>query len=183
MKGHLRSRCGNSEDLMAPCNCYRCQGEDKWVSIAIATDEEWKAFCQAIGKPQWSEEERFSTAHHRWQNRDELDRLVGEWTARRTHYEVMQTLQKAGVAAIPSFNSQELFADTHLRQRSCWLEVHHPRIGKQVVTAPPWKFSATPAVVHHPSPLIGEHNQYVFGELLGLSAEEIATLTEEGVIY
>ncbi len=183
MNGNIRSRNGNSDDIMAPHNCYRCKGEDKWVSIAIGTDEEWKAFCQAIGNPQWTEDERFGDTFSRWRNKGELDRLIGEWTATRTHYEVMETLQKVGVAAMPSLSSQELFDNSHLKERGYWLEVDHPMIGRQVVAAPPWKLSATPAMVRHPSPLVGEHNHYVLGELLGMSPDEIAALIEEKVIY
>jgi benzylsuccinate CoA-transferase BbsF subunit len=183
MNGNIPSRNGNSDEFMSPHNCYRCKGEDKWVSIAIGTDEEWKAFCQAIGNPPWTGDERFGDAFSRRQNQGELDRLVGEWTAARTHYEVMETLQKAGVAAVPSFNSQELFNNSHLQERGYWLEVDHPMLGKQVVAAPPWKLLATPAMVSRPSPLVGEHNHHVFGELLGLSPEEIAALIEEKVIF
>jgi benzylsuccinate CoA-transferase BbsF subunit len=109
--------------------------------------------------------------------------LIEEWTINYTHYEVMKILQKAGVAAMPSFNAEELFHDPQLNERHCWVEIDHPVIGKQVVVAPPWKLSATPAKITRPAPLFGEHSHYVFRELLGLSSEEIAQLEEEKVIY
>jgi crotonobetainyl-CoA:carnitine CoA-transferase CaiB-like acyl-CoA transferase len=84
---------------------------------------------------------------------------------------------------VPSFSAEELFADPHLRERQVFTEVEHPVIGKQVVLNPPWKFSATPAKVERASPVLGEHNEYVFGELLGMPKQEITRLIEDKVIY
>ena len=96
---------GNNDDYMAPHNCYRCKGEDKWISIAVGSDDEWKRFCQAIGQPEWTKDEKFATMLSRHNNREELDKKVTEWTIDREHYEVMKILQSAGVAAMPSKNS------------------------------------------------------------------------------
>ncbi|HUV51497.1 MAG TPA: CoA transferase [Dehalococcoidia bacterium] len=183
VNGRVQSRNGNVNGFMAPHNCYRCKGEDKWVSIVIASDEEWDDFCAALGNPEWAKEERFGDIYTRWQNQDELDRLIEEWTVNHTDYEVMEKLQKSGIAAVPSFSSMELCTDPHLEERSAWVEVNHPIIGKQTVTAPPWKLSVTPAQVYRPGPLLGEHNQYIFGELLGMSSTEIDRFIEEKVIY
>ncbi len=182
MNGRVQSRMGNQQDALAPHNCYRCRGEDKWVSIAVTTEEEWRALCRAVGRPEWIDDERFSDGYRRWQHREELDRLISDWTGQRTHYEVMETMQKAGVAAAPSFNSQELFTDPHSRERDIFQQVEHPRIGKRWVVGPPWRMSATPPRVPGPGPLLGQHNGYVLGELLGLSPQEIAGLQGEGAI-
>ena len=176
------SRNGNRDDSMAPHNCYRCKDEDKWVSIAVATDEEWEALCRAMGNPEWTKDERFSDSYSRWQNQEDLDKLIEQWTINYTHYEVMERLQASGVAAMPSFSAEELFADPHLEEREVATEVNHPVMGKQVVLNPPWKFSETPASIERAAPLMGQHNDYVFGELLGMSKQEINQLTEEGVI-
>lgn len=100
-----------------------------------------------------------------------------------THYEVAQRLQQAGVAAIPSFDGTELFLDPHLKERGLATEVIHPRVGKRVVLNPPWKFSETPAQISQRGPLLGEHNKYIFGDLLGIPEEEITQMEEEGVFY
>jgi benzylsuccinate CoA-transferase BbsF subunit len=183
MNGRVRSRRGNQDDIMAPHNCYSCRGEDKWVSIAVATEEEWQAFCQVMGNPAWSRDEKFSDARSRWQNQEELDRLVTEWTVNYTHYEVTEMLQKAGVAAMPSFSNQEIFSDPHFKKRKLATEVEHPTMGKQVVLGAPWKLSETPAEVTKASPVMGENNDYVFGELLGMPTSEIKQLMQEQVIY
>jgi len=183
MNQRLPYRSGNRDAIMAPHNCYRCKGEDKWVSIAVATDEEWEALCQAMGNPEWTRGELFSDSYSRWQNQEQLDRLIEEWTINYSHYEVMELLQASGVAAMPSFSAEELFSDPHLKEREITTELEHPKLGKRVVLNPPWKLSATPARIERASPLMGEHNEYVFGELLGMSKQELSELIEEQVIY
>ena len=174
---------GNRDEVMAPHNVYPCRGKDRWVSIAVATDEEWRALCHALGHPEWTEDPRLADGRSRWLNQEELDRLIGEWTVGRTHYEVMHTLQAAGVAAMPVFSADDLLTDPHLEERQVSVEVEHPRLGKQTVINTPWKMSGTPAEIRTASPLLGEHNRYVFGDLLGLNYEEVARLEEEGVLY
>jgi len=183
MNGRVQTRSGNRDRIMAPHNCYRCRGEDKWVSIAVASDEEWQAFCQATGHPEWAADERFADAFGRWKNQEELDRVVTEWTVNHTHYEVTEILQKAGVAAMPSLSNAEIFADPHFKERGLAVEVQHAVMGKQVVLGPPWRFSETPARVTKAAPLIGEHDEYVFGDLLGLSSKEVSRLVDEEVIF
>ena len=183
MNQRLPSRVGNRDDFMAPHNCYRCQGEDKWVSIAVGTDGEWEALCRVMGNPKWTRDKLFSDAYSRWRNQEHLDKLIEEWTINYSHYEVMEMLQASGVAAMPSFSAGELFSDPHLKAREAATEVKHPVLGKQVVFNPPWKLSETPARVERAAPLLGEHNEYVFGKLLGMSKQEITQLIEEKVLY
>jgi len=92
-------------------------------------------------------------------------------------------LQKVGVAAMPSFSNQEIFSDPHFKERKLAVEVEHPAMGKQVVLGPPWRLSETPAKVTKASPVIGENDEYVFGELLGMPVSEIKQLIAEQVIY
>ncbi|MDY6912108.1 MAG: CoA transferase [Chloroflexota bacterium] len=183
MNGRIQTRHGNKDAFMAPHNCYRCKGEEKWISIAVATEEEWVALCQVAKHPEWDTDERFHDSLTRWHNQAELDRLISDWTIDYTPTEVMKMLQGVGVAAVPSFSSEDLWNDPHLGERGFWTEVEHPEIGKKTVLAPAWKLSETPLEIRRPAPLVGEHNQYVFSELLGLSESEIKRLEEEQVIY
>jgi len=182
MNGRDQTRNGNRDEAMAPHNCYRCR-DGKWVTIAIGNEEEWKAFCSAIGEPDWTKDPRFCDAYGRQRNQDELDQRVEAWTMNYTPYQVTRILQKARVAAFPSLNSKGLAADRHLKERGAFEEVQHPVMGKRVVVAPHWKLSDTPARPYRHAPLLGEHNEYVFGELLGLRLEEIKELKEKGIIY
>jgi benzylsuccinate CoA-transferase BbsF subunit len=176
-------RCGNQDTIMAPHNCYRCKGRDKWISIAVATDEEWKALCGVMGNPAWTKDEAFCTVYSRWQNRVQLDKHISEWTINYTHYEAMTMLQRAGVAAVPSFSAEEILSDPHVKARGMLNEVQHPVLGKKVVINPSWKLSETPARIKKASPLIGEHNEEVFGGLLEMSKAEIKKLEDEQIIY
>jgi len=182
MNRRNQTRKGNRDEAMAPHNCYRCR-DGKWVTIAIATEEEWKAFCSAIGDPDWTRDHRFADAYSRQRNQDELDKHVEAWTMNYTPHQVMEILQKVGVAAVPSFNSKDLCTDRHLKERGVFMEVDHPVMGKRVVVAPHWKLSHTPARPGRYAPLFGEHNEYVFGELLGMRLDEINELKEGGIIY
>lgn len=183
MNGRVRTRQGNSHDTMAPHNCYRCRGDDNWISIAVANDQEWRALCGAMGEPELAEDARFSSAEARRSNRDQLDQLLGNWTIHQDYYEVMHRLQAAGVAATPSLSNEALFKDPHLEAREVFTQVEHPALGKDWVVAPPWRLSETPAGIRRHGPLLGEHNQEVFERRLGMSSEEIARLEEEQVIY
>ena len=183
MNRRIQGRMGNRDSIMAPHNVYRCRGEDRWISIAVATDEEWQALCQVLGHQEWASDPRFADAYSRWQHQEEIDPHLARWAANHTPYEAMEILQKMGVAATPSMSADYLFTDRHLKERGFTAEVEHPMIGRKTVIGPPWKLSETPASVGGPSPLLGQHNRYVFGDLLGLDSEEIARLEQEGVLY
>jgi benzylsuccinate CoA-transferase BbsF subunit len=182
MNGRICERAGNRHPYMAPHNAYRCLGEDCWVSIAVGNDAEWRALCDAMGRPELSREERFKDLLSRWENQEALDEIITSWTSDRTGYEVMEILQKVGVAAIPVLSAPEIFSDPHLQERRFVQEVEHPQIGKRFVFGPPWQIEGEAAEGVKRGPLLGEHNNYVFHDLLSLSTEEILHLKEEKVI-
>lgn len=181
MTGRVLETIGNWEPTMAPHNNYRCKGDDKWVSIAVKTEDEWQGFCQAMGNPSWTKEEKFADRYRRLQNQEALDELINQWTVNYTDYEVMEMLQKVGVAAAPCLDTEGRFFDPHFKERGLCIEMEHPATGVDWIAGVSWKLGKTPAEVHR-APLLGEHNDYVFGELLGLSTEEITSLKEEGVL-
>ncbi|MBI4288585.1 MAG: CoA transferase [Chloroflexi bacterium] len=181
--GRSPARMGNGDELWAPHNCYRCRGDDQWLSLSVTTGQEWEALLKAMGDPDWAKEKRFADSTLRRQNEVELDRLIGAWTCQRTPYEGMLLLQRAGVAAFPSMTGKQLYEDQHLQERGAWQATYHKTLGRQVVQAPPWKLSETPATVNAGAPLFGEHNSYVLNELLGLSPWEIANLEKDRVVW
>ena len=182
MNQRVQEAIGNREPSMAPHGCYRCRGTDKWVTIAISSDEQWKAFCQVIGSPSWTKEQRFTDTLGRWKNQDELDRLIDEWTIKHDCYQVMHILQKVGVSAGPVLGRADLYSDPHLKERSFFREVTHREAGTHLYPGMCFKFSKTPADIRIPPNCLGEHNEYVYGEILGMSREEIAQLEEEEII-
>jgi benzylsuccinate CoA-transferase BbsF subunit len=183
MNGRVQGPRGNDNPAFAPQNNYQCKGENKWVAIAIKTEQEWKSFCEVTGDPQWLKEERFSDKFSRWNNREELDKLITAWTVTYAPYEVMEILQEVGIAAVSVMNIEDEYLDAHFRERQTFVEFDHPLIGVEVIYGIPWKLSKTPGTIYRHAPSFGEDNEYVFGELLGLSREEIARLEEEKVIY
>ena len=178
-------RQGNRDEVMAPHNCYRCRDEvmDRWISIAVGTDGEWRALCDAIGRPELAEEDRFRSGSARWQNQDELDRLIEAWTIEHSDREAMEILQGAGVAAVPSFSIDELWSDPHLAARDVFEVVDHPVLGTLPLIKSPCRLSATPPRIETHGTMLGQYNQSVYGDLLGLSEEEVSRLVEQGVLY
>lgn len=183
MNQRVPTRQGNKNDGMAPHNCYRCKGEDKWISIAVATQSEWESLCNTMGKSDLIDDPRFVDMNHRKRNEAALDDIITGWTMDKNPYEVMALLQNAGVAATPSLSSEDLFADPHLKGRSIFQQVDHPVIGNNWVIAPPWRLTETPATIASYGPLLGEHTDEIFHDYLGMSPEEIEQLKEDQVIY
>ena len=181
--GRILGTIGNRSSIMAPHNNYRCKGDDKWVSIAIQSEEEWRKFCKTIGNPPWTKREEFADGYRRLANQEELDRLISEWAITKTPHEVITALQNAGVAATPCEDTEDRFFDPHFQERQILVEVEHPATGLDWVPRPVCKLSKTPGAIRRPAPLLGEHNHYVLKELLGLSEDTIATLVEDKIIY
>ena len=186
MNRRVQARRGNRHPFMVPHGCYGCQtddkGDDMWAVIAISSDEEWESFSQAIGSPFWTREERFADSGSRRQNQDELDKLIEAWTAEHEHYQVMHILQAAGVAAAPVLTAAELLKDPHLEGRGYFETYDQPGVGPLPYPGMWCKLSETPGSIRMPTPCLGQHNEYILGELLGVSKEEIAQLTAEEVI-
>jgi crotonobetainyl-CoA:carnitine CoA-transferase CaiB-like acyl-CoA transferase len=183
INGKMKSPIGNQDEYMAPHGCYRCKGEDKWVAIAVSKEKEWKAFCEAMGNPDWINKPEFINMQKRHENQDKLDKLISSWTINYDHFEVMQKLQKAGVMAGASLNMEEVVNDPHLAERDFFVDIEYPDKTKLRRTGLPWKLSDTPRGNYQYAPSLGEHNNYVFGELLGMSSDNIQELKEEQVIY
>jgi benzylsuccinate CoA-transferase BbsF subunit len=176
-------RSGNQDSIMAPHNCYPSKGHDKWISIAVATDEEWEALVRVMGNPEWTRREIFASKYNRWKHRTELDKLIAEWSVNLSHYDAMKLLQEAGVAAMPSFSAEEIISDPHIQARGVITAVEHPILGKKVVLNPSWKLSETPARIYKSAPLLGEHNEAVFCDLLGMPKGEVKRLEDQEIIF
>ena len=183
MTGNVPTPLGNDDPDFAPHNNYPCAGEDAWVSIAVSTDTEWRALVDVLGREALNTDPRFCDSASRWRNRRALDVIVAEWTRSRTPEEATHLLQSAGVAAMPVMNIADQFADPHLNARQTYVEIDHPHVGAEMLYGVPWLFSETPGSVRTPAPLLGQHNQYVLTELLGMDGATVRHLAEEQVVY
>jgi len=190
----LPARMGNRDPYASPHNVYPCKGEDRWCVISVFTEKEWEALCGVLGNPPWTKDSEFSTLLDRKRNEDELDDLIGKWTIDYEAEEVMEKMQKAGVPAGVVAKGQDLYESPQLRARNFYQETEYyipdffkPGIEWQTAPQPtiigrvPIGFSETPAKVGRYG-RVGEDNEYVYKEILGMPEEEIKRLTEVGAI-
>lgn len=181
MSGREPGRRGNRHSSMSPHGCYPCSGDDRWLTIACETDAQFAALCQVIGQPALAGEERFADVVARYRHQDDLDAVIAAWTGGQDRDEAADALQTAGVPAAPVLSVPDVLADEHLRARGFFELVSHPVAGVWEMEGPHWRMSESPGHVRLPAPAFAEHNDYVFRELLGLSADEVAALEAEGV--
>ena len=179
--GNEPERIGNASPYAAPHGVYPCQGEDRWCTIVVSTDEEWTNFCREMGQPGLAKDPRFGTLENRKKNEDELNRIVGEWTINLSPEEVLTRLQKAGVAAGIVENTADAFNDPQLRKRNIYWPMQHAEMGEFTHLGQSFQLSKTPAKAYSPSPLLGEHTEQVCTEMLGMSDEEFVSLMQDGV--
>jgi len=182
MNKRVSERLGNRDKVMAPHGCYRCKGEYDWVAIAISDDKEWAALCKVMGNPAWAQNPKYADQLSRWKEQDELDANIQAWTKDKDAYEVAAMLQKAGVMAGPTLSPKGVVEDPQIRARGFMVENDHPFLGHLGYAGMDFHLSNAPKGNYGPAPLLGEHNEYVLGKLLGYSKEEIAALVNEKVL-
>ncbi len=191
--GRLPERRGNHDPLAVPHNVYPCRGEDEWCAIAVWDDVQWQALCRAFGHVEWAADARFATARDRRTHEEQLDALLAAVTRDWNKHDLMEALQGAGVPAGIVAKGEDLASDPQLQSRALYAETiyyvpdpQRPGMewerGPDVVAARlPLLFSETPCL-NGPYRRIGEDNEYVYREILGMSAEEMRTLMERGVL-
>jgi len=183
MNGQQPARQGNRDPWLAPHNCFRCAGEDEWVSIACGTDQEWQALCRAMDQPELLRDARFVTAADRKAHEDDLEERLTAWTSRRDKWDITERLQVAGVAAFPSMTSHDLDRDPHLTERGFFVRLPHPEVGRQTHTGIPWRLSSAPNGVRAPAPVLGQHTDGVMRDILGYADAEIARLRQDRILF
>ena len=172
---------GNKSKYGAPHGIYRCQGEDRWVAIAVFTESEWQSFKKILGNPQWAEKAVYKTLEDRLKNSDELDKEVEAWTKGLTAEQVMNMLQGEGVAAGVVENSHDMDNDIQLNYYNFYRQIDHPFMGKLRYYHPAaLTLSKAETEVKGPI-LLGEHTDYICSQILGMSQNEIDELKKKGV--
>lgn len=179
--GEVLTRAGNVSFGGSASGVYSTT--DGHVAIAAATsDLVWRRFCKVIGRPELATDAEFATVPARRDRRDRVAAVIHEWTSTRPKAEVVKALAEAGVPAAPVNNVAEMVADPQVEAREMFVEHDHPTYGPLKVTGTPLKLSETPGRIDRLAPLPGEHNDEIFGELLGHSKEELARWQADGVI-
>jgi benzylsuccinate CoA-transferase BbsF subunit len=182
VNGREPTRNGNASLYAVPHNVYPCKGEDRWCAVAVFNDKEWTGLCQVVGRPEWASDPRFETLLCRKEHETEIDAMMERWTRDHTTEEVMATLQGAGVPAGVVENAADLYMDPQLRHRRLFWPMEHSEIGMFTHLGSSLEMSKTPAQATTPSPLLGEHNEYVMTKVLGKTDEEFVELLSDGVL-
>jgi len=182
MNNRVQTSVGNRLPGTAPCGCYRCRGEDRWINITVSSDEEWQRLCRAMGNPQLARDDRFSDSLSRDKHQDELDKLIEKWTVKQNHYDAMFQLQAEGVPAGPVIFEDDAYNDPHLKERGFFEELTHEECGTHLYPGLGFRMSKTPNKLRLPPVRLGEHNEYVYKQLLKVSDAEYAELEKQGHI-
>lgn len=177
-------RLGNDDYRMAPHGLYATDKPDRWLSIAIGNETQWKAFSEFAGLSPIFSDVRFRSVEARLRNRQELDQAITAWSIDQNAEEAAARLQHFGVPAHVSFNTHDLVTDDHLRQRGAIVNVDDGEGGKRAAVGFPGRFSkSTSPSIERGTPKLGEHEGYVYGELLKLTQREVADLGEREIIF
>jgi benzylsuccinate CoA-transferase BbsF subunit len=173
VNGTLMGRPANHDAAAAPHDVYRCRGEEQWCAIEVSSEEQWPALCHVIGRSDAVDDPRFASLAQRRQHTAELRTLIEAWTAVQDVDQVMLRLQGAGVPCAALNNHDRLLNhDPQLRARGLWTDAPHPELGTTLIERWGFNLSADPPPSRR-APLLGEHNDYVLQELIGLSEDEV----------
>jgi crotonobetainyl-CoA:carnitine CoA-transferase CaiB-like acyl-CoA transferase len=175
--GEVLTRMGNRSDRAVPHGLFPCKGEDRWVAIGCWTDQEWTKLAGLTGSPIAA-----ATLAERLDAVDEIEKTVSAWTSGRTPLEVAEELQSMGVEAVPVFDFGDAFADPQLEHRGHFVRLSHPFLGEGAYERNGFRLSDCAGGYQRPSPTLGQDNEWVLGEVLGLSGAEQARLAEDGVL-
>lgn len=174
---------GNDWRYAAPHNCYACSGDDRWCVVAVETDAQWQALCAVIGRPDLGADARLSTLGGRRQHLDLLDTAVADWMRPREAHAAMRDLQAAGIPAGVVQTGEDLLHDPHLHARGFIGIVEHPTLGRSPVAGQPMHISNGELEPPAWTAELGKHNDYVLGDILGYSREQILALQAAGVVH
>ena len=182
LNGRQPTPQGNVVPGAAPHDVYPCQGEDRWIAIAVFDANQWTAFCGAAGHPEWRADARFGDITARQANRAALDELVASWSREQDADEAVALLQSVGIPASVSATALDLISDPQLRHRGAYFGLDDPIAGERLAMSLPVVFSDVAERRTSPAPFPGRDNDYVYKTILGLSDVDYAHLEASGII-
>jgi crotonobetainyl-CoA:carnitine CoA-transferase CaiB-like acyl-CoA transferase len=178
--GNLPRRAGNRGPWASPQGVYSCAGADRWVAIAVATDQQWVALRGALGDPGWARDPALASDAGRRANHDHIDEEFGTWCRARGAEEIADELTAAGVPAAVVTPGPDLPGNPQLRYRHLFEVEDHPVTGRHQIPVMPFRFSRVTRWTNRASPTLGQHNDEVLGEVA--TQDELGRLREQGVI-
>ncbi len=182
VNGRTVTRDGNRSPTAAPQGAYPCLGDDRWCCIAVENDDQWQGLRQAMDDPAWARNERFLTTEGRLSHHDEIDRNLSLWTSDKDERQVMELLQAKRVPAGVVQRSSDLLRDPQLAHRGFFRNLEHTEIGSVPYSGPQYRIQGYDSGPRFAAPAMGQHNEYVLKELLGMSDDEIADAVVGGAL-
>ena len=175
-------RTGNRHGGLAvsPYNVYACK--DGWFAILCNNDHHWRSLTAAMGRPELADDPRFSRNAERVKRIDETDAVVKAWAAGLTRAEIFNATGTHRIPSAPVRELHEVLNNAHMKERGMLEEIDHPQLGRVTVPGSPLRFHGTPQMPAKPSPSIGADNIEVYGEILGLTADDVNALRKDGTI-
>ena len=180
--GRLVTRNGNRSDTAAPNGAYPCAGEDQWCTIAVESEDQWAALRRTMGDPPWAGDARFQKLEGRLAHQDEIDGHLAQWTRGKPPGEAMELLQLEGVPAGVVQRSSDLMRDPQLVHRRLFRELEHPELGRAPYTGHMFSIRGYDSGPRFASPSLGEHNEWVLKEILGLTDDEVTEAVIAGAL-
>jgi crotonobetainyl-CoA:carnitine CoA-transferase CaiB-like acyl-CoA transferase len=180
--GRGRERATSDDSAMAPHGAFPARGEDAWITLSVATEQQWRALLAAMDTPGWAADARYATPLLRRRNREALNEQVAQWTASFDRHELAYDLQSRGVPAAPVLAPSDLLKDPGLEASGFFQYVDHPAAGRHPYPSFPARFDGEHPPITRVGPILGVDNHYVLSKILGLSDTEIARLEAEKII-
>lgn len=177
-RGEVRIRDGNRSRRAVPHGAFPCQGEDRWVALAVWTDDEWRRVSSLLGLT----DADLSTLDGRQARVEEIENAVASWTSERTAESVADELQALGIEAVPVQDFADAYSDPQLAWRGHYLTLEHPFMGTGPYERNGFRLSDAPSGYLRTGPVLGQDNRHVLAELLGMDDEEIDKLTADGAV-
>ena len=178
--GNEQSRLGNRDVEGAPHGCYKCR-DGRYIVVACFTEKQWDGFKAVLGRPDWADLERMRRKWARLGEQKEIDRHVGGWAAGFPAAQALNMMQKWGVPCGIVKSPEDMHADMQLRHRGHYQVLDHPVMGERTYDTAAFRLSKTPGELSKAAPLLGEDNEYVFKQVVGMSDEEFTNLLIDGV--
>jgi crotonobetainyl-CoA:carnitine CoA-transferase CaiB-like acyl-CoA transferase len=176
--GKAPPRQGNRSPSHAPRGVYPCNGEDEWIVMEVSEEAQWQALKEMIGEPLVT----FGDLRDRQRRAESLDAVIAGWTTKHDAHQLMTLLQDAGIPAATTHSSAQVLNDPHLESRGFWQWLERDVVGRQPNPSPPYRIGESPFPIATPAPTLGQHNEEVLSEILGLSGDDILRLTKLGII-
>ncbi len=176
-------RIGNDHSFMAPHGCYQA-ADGGWVALAVRNDAEWRAFVALLSNHELSIDTRFANGPSRWRHRTLLRPIIAGWVSLRAAEDVVRDLRSAGIPASKVNTNKDLLLDPHLATREYFEAVPHPErtgVGARLYPRLPFRFIGRPLAGSTPAPDVGQHNEAIFGDLLGMDHAKVGSLLASGV--